>query len=78
MKISVKTKPNARETKLVIIDETHFEAWVNEPAKDGKANEAVVRLVAKELGIPKSRVKIVHGLRSKTKTIEINGAKTGS
>ncbi len=72
MKISVKTKPNAKETKLVMIDETHFEAWVNEPAKDGKANDAVVKLVAKGLGIPKSRVEIVHGLRSRVKTLEID------
>lgn len=42
------------------------------PSK-GKANEAVIKLLAKELGIKKSQIAIVSGETSKIKIIELNG-----
>jgi hypothetical protein len=38
----------------------------------GKANEAVVALLAKHYGVSKSRVTIIRGITSSTKTVEIN------
>jgi len=39
----------------------------------GKANKAVEALLAKALGIPKNRVAIVRGLRSRKKTARVEG-----
>ena len=39
----------------------------------GKANAAVIRLVAKALGVPKSAVTLVSGDTARLKTIEIDG-----
>ena len=44
---------------------------VNTPPVDGKANEAVIKLIADKLHVPKSSVTIIRGLTSKHKTIEI-------
>jgi uncharacterized protein (TIGR00251 family) len=44
---------------------------VTAPPAEGKANEAVRRLIAKRLGVAKSRVTIVRGARSRDKTIRI-------
>lgn len=41
---------------------------------DGKANKRVIELVAKHLRVPKSRLSIVSGLKSRIKTININVA----
>ena len=43
------------------------------PPAEGRANEAMVRLVAKALGVPPSRVTLVSGTQSRTKLIEVDG-----
>lgn len=45
--------------------------YVTVPPEDGKANAAVIKLLAKELGIAKSSLEIVSGLTSKNKVISI-------
>ncbi|MCA8892210.1 MAG: DUF167 domain-containing protein [Hyphomonas sp.] len=41
--------------------------------EDGKANEAVQKLVAKWLGVPKSAVRVVTGGKTRLKGLEIDG-----
>jgi uncharacterized protein len=48
----------------------YLKARVAAPPEDGKANEALVRLIAKALDIGKTRVRIVSGATSRMKTIE--------
>jgi uncharacterized protein (TIGR00251 family) len=43
------------------------------PPVDGAANAALVRLMAKALGVPRSAVRIASGEASRTKTLEIAG-----
>jgi uncharacterized protein (TIGR00251 family) len=43
------------------------------PPVDGAANEALVTLLAEELGVPRRDVRIVHGATSRTKVVEIEG-----
>jgi len=40
---------------------------------DGKANEAVRRLIAKRLRVPTGRVSIVRGESSRNKLLEVEG-----
>ena len=40
--------------------------------EDGKANKQVIKLMAKELGLPKSALLVVRGTRSRDKVISIN------
>ena len=40
---------------------------------EGEANEALVKLIAKSLGVPKSAVSIQRGGQSRTKMIEVVG-----
>jgi uncharacterized protein YggU (UPF0235/DUF167 family) len=40
---------------------------------DGKANEAVRRLVAKRLGVPAGRVAVIRGESSRDKLVEVDG-----
>ena len=48
-----------------------LEVRVAEAPADGKANEAVIRLLAKALGVSRSSVKIVSGQTSRHKRIEV-------
>jgi uncharacterized protein len=41
------------------------------PAVENKANEALVEFLAKHYGVPRRNVRIVSGLRSRRKRVEI-------
>lgn len=48
-------------------------ARVAVPAVEGVANQALLRLLADELGVPKRDVRLVAGAASRTKLIVIDG-----
>lgn len=43
------------------------------PAVEGKANKALLKFLAKRLGLPKPNIQIISGERSRTKSIRIHG-----
>ena len=48
----------------------YLKARVAAPPEDGKANEALVRLIASALDVAKTRVRIISGAASLMKTVE--------
>ncbi|HXF44415.1 MAG TPA: DUF167 domain-containing protein [Candidatus Paceibacterota bacterium] len=71
MKIFVRAKPGAKTEKVEKVSEDTFIVSVKEPARKGRANEAIVRALAEHFGISKSRVSIVSGHKSKRKMVEV-------
>ncbi|MDP8216305.1 MAG: DUF167 domain-containing protein [Candidatus Kaelpia imicola] len=70
MKINVKITPNAK--KFGIIEEQGvIKVKVNTPAKEGRANKSLVKMLADYFSVPKSRVKILKGENSRNKVINI-------
>jgi uncharacterized protein len=70
-RISVTVQPNSRSVTLKKISESEFRAAVREPARDGKANLAVIELLARHFGIPKSTITIFRGHSSRRKIIDV-------
>ena len=70
MKIRVKVKPNSR-IEEVSQEGDSFIVKVKEPPKEGKANRAVIKLLAEHFGVSQSQVKICSGFRSKNKVVEV-------
>jgi uncharacterized protein YggU (UPF0235/DUF167 family) len=52
----------------------YLKARVSAPPEDGKANEALLRLLAGTLRIGKSKVRILSGTTSRIKMIEVEGS----
>ena len=71
MKISIQVKTNSKKESVEKLSEGKFIVRVNVSPIEGKANERVRELLAKHLGLPKSRIAIIHGHRSKNKVFEI-------
>ncbi len=70
--ISVRVKPGSRKGPLVETGaDGALTVYVPEPAIDGKANEAVTRLLAEHLGVPKNRVMLVAGATARNKRFRI-------
>jgi uncharacterized protein (TIGR00251 family) len=76
MRLRVRVKPGAREEKVSREPDGSLLISVTARAQEGKANEAVVKAVARALGVPKSSVRIVSGLSSRTKTLEVPGSES--
>jgi uncharacterized protein (TIGR00251 family) len=70
MKIQVKVKPRSKTEELSQEGDS-FIVKVKEPPKEGKANQAVIKLLAEYFGVPHSQVRILSGFRSKNKVIEV-------
>ena len=46
---------------------------VTAPPVDGKANDALCRLIAKKAGVAPSRVTVIRGHTARDKTLEVDG-----
>ena len=67
----VKVFPNSKTQKVVKKTNNDFEVRIKEKPIEGKANEAVISVLADYFKISKSRVKILRGGKSRNKTVEI-------
>ena len=70
MKIQVKVKPNSK-TDEVSREGDSFIVKVREPPKEGKANQAVIKLLAEHFGVSQSQVRILSGFRNRNKVIGV-------
>ena len=71
MKIFVKAKPNAKEESIKKIDGINFAVAVKEPPRKGKANAAIIRVLAEHFGVAPSAILLVSGFSAKQKIFEI-------
>lgn len=71
VEIAVKVIPNAQKNEIIGWENDRLKVRVNAVPEKGKANESVEALLAKRLGVPKSRVKVIRGHTSREKTVEI-------
>jgi uncharacterized protein (TIGR00251 family) len=63
--------PNSKKEEVTRQGDT-FLVRVKEPAREGKANVAVIKALAGYFGVAKSQVSILSGFTSRNKTIEIS------
>ena len=71
--IGIRLKPSTSREKIVSIDENEICVAVTAPPVEGKANEALVAMLAKKLQVSKSSIEIRRGLRSRVKMVAIEG-----
>lgn len=72
-RIPVRAVPNARRAAIVGWAGGDLKVKVQAPALDGRANEAVCALLARELGLAKGAVVLVRGAASRSKLVEVRG-----
>ena len=70
--IQVKVKPNARVSLLEEQADGTWLAQIKSPPVEGKANDELLTLVAKQFGCRKSEVSIKSGASSRTKLVRID------
>jgi uncharacterized protein (TIGR00251 family) len=71
MKIRVTVKPQSKKSEVRKISENEYAVSVHAPAREGKANEAVIEALADHFSVPKSAIRIVRGQTGRRKLIEL-------
>jgi uncharacterized protein len=71
--IAVRLQPRARKDEVVGERDGRVVIRVVAPPVDGKANDALCRLIAKAAGVAPSRVSIVRGHTAREKVVRVEG-----
>lgn len=75
--VVVTVKPGSRKGPLVEVGpDGGLTIYVRERAVDGKANEAVTRLLAAHLQLPRSRIELISGATARLKRFRVSPSAT--
>jgi uncharacterized protein (TIGR00251 family) len=75
--LKVYLQPKSSKNEVVGPYRDGIKVKVTAPPIDGKANEALIRFLAKKFGIPPSCIEIIKGLHSREKTLRISATVLG-
>lgn len=74
--LSVSVVPNAKRTEVVGLHDGDLRVRLAAPPVDGKANDSLTAWVAEQLHLPKRAVRLLRGMSSRQKQLEIDLAAT--
>ena len=73
MELQVRVQPRANRNSIEVVEGSKLKVYVTTAPEGGKANDAVVALLAKSLGVAKSHIRILRGHKSRDKLLDIEG-----
>lgn len=71
LKIWVSVKPQSKREEVKKISAEKYSVAVQAPAREGKANQALIELLAHHFSVSTSRVRILRGQTGRRKLVEI-------
>ncbi len=70
---SVRLTPRASQDKIAGWEGDVLRVRVTAPPVEGRANEALLRLLARALDVPTSRLRLAHGQTQRNKVVAVEG-----
>jgi uncharacterized protein (TIGR00251 family) len=72
--IEVKVEPRSSQKGIAgVMENNVLKVKLTSPPVEGAANEQLIELLAEELKVKKSQIKVIRGQSSKRKVVEISG-----
>ncbi len=71
--VSVRVVPRSSKEGVAGFEGGVVRIRLNAPPVEGKANEALVRFLAKAVGVPKNRIALVTGEKGRNKIVRVDG-----
>jgi uncharacterized protein len=71
--LALHVQPGAKRSAAAGVHGERLKLRIAAPAVDGRANEALIAFVAANLGVPKARVAVAKGERSREKLVVVSG-----
>jgi len=75
MRHSIRVIPKAKQNK-VVVEEERLKVYLTAPAIEGRANEALIKILAAHFQVRKGDIRIVRGEKGREKIVEIAAVKT--
>lgn len=75
MELRVWVQPAAARSEIVGLHDEALKIRIAAPAREGRANQALVEFLGKSLGLPKSQISIVRGEKTREKVLFLRGLK---
>jgi uncharacterized protein len=75
--LTVRLQPRAKRNAIGEERDGVLRVAVAAPPVDGKANAAMCKLIAKQARVPRGRVSVIHGERSREKVVRVEGITPG-
>lgn len=73
MSLGVRAQPGAKREKILGAWNGSLRVAVQAPAQEGRANEALLRFLAKSLGLRPAQLRLLGGEKSREKRVAIAG-----
>lgn len=71
--IRIKAIPRATKNEIQGVHDGALKIRLTTPPVDGKANQALIKFLSKQLKISKARIQLIQGETSRHKTLRIDG-----
>jgi hypothetical protein len=71
--LPVRVHPGARRNDITGVHDGALKISLTTPPTDGRANDALIAFLAERLRVPRSRVSLLSGTTSRSKTLRIAG-----
>lgn len=72
MKLSIKVLPRSSRNEVAEMPDKSLKIKLTAAPADGEANQKLIKILAEHFDVAKSKIKIVSGLTSKNKIVEID------
>jgi uncharacterized protein len=69
----VRVTPNSSSDTVVLGPDRKLAVKITSPPVEGKANKALIKFIAKKLGVPQAAVSIQRGEHSREKSLLVRG-----
>lgn len=76
--IRVKVTPRSSKNQIAGKEKEFYRVKVTSAPVEGKANDALISLLAEELDVPKRDIEIVSGKTGRLKTVRVRGMSEGA
>ena len=73
IRLKVRVTPNARKNGVVSWTEDEIQLKIKAPAVEGKANAALIEYLSELTGMPRAKIQLKAGEKSRIKLVEIDG-----
>lgn len=75
--VSVRVTPRAKRNEVGAVTNGMLQVRTTAPPADGKANQAVIKLLAEFIGVAPSRITLLRGTASRNKQFVVTAAANG-
>ncbi len=73
VRLRLRVQPRARRSGIEGVRAGRIRVALQAPPVEGKANDACIRFLARELGVRRSQITLVAGEKAREKTVDVEG-----